>query len=52
MREGCAKRFLKVKGVFVHGKWFCNDECAELDPETQQLQKMLEQGIEFDQREE
>ena len=48
MRQGCAKRFLKVKGVFFHGRWFCGQECADLDPEAQQTQQMLERGIEFE----
>ncbi|CDW76639.1 sam domain containing protein [Stylonychia lemnae] len=45
--EECSKRFVKVVGTFVHGKWFCSEACAELDPETQRLRDMLENGIEF-----
>ena len=31
----------------MHGKWFCQKECSEKDPETKELKEMLERGIEF-----
>ena len=30
--EDCGKMFLKAQGEYVHGRWFCNDDCAEKDP--------------------
>ncbi len=39
--EGCNKTFLKSKGVYVHGKWFCCDEHAEKDPQTKELIAMM-----------
>ena len=35
--EGCDKSFLKAQGEYIHLKWFCNDECAEKDPETKSI---------------
>ena len=38
---------MKMQGAFVHGKWFCCDDCGNKDPETQKLKEMFEKGIEF-----
>lgn len=46
--SGCSKRFIKIVGVFVHGKWFCSEQCSDLDPETQKLKELLEKGIDFE----
>ena len=40
--------FLKSAGEYIHGKWFCNDDCAEKDPQTMDMIKMLAKGIDFD----
>jgi hypothetical protein len=45
--EGCERKFLKVAGMFVHGKWFCGEECSNNDPETVQLNELYDKGIEF-----
>lgn len=38
---------MKIVGHFIHGKWFCSEACADLDPETKQLQELMEKGIDF-----
>eukprot|EP00347_Sterkiella_histriomuscorum_P018524 403345183 len=43
----CSNRFVKVVGTLVHGKWFCSQKCANLDPDTKQMQELYEKGIEF-----
>ena len=45
--QGCDKKFAKVNGRFVHGKWFCNMECADKDPETKEIKDLYENGIDF-----
>ncbi len=45
---GCPNNFLKVKGAFVHGKWFCSENCASKDPETQKIAELYKHGIEFE----
>ena len=40
--------FLKAKGEYVHGKWFCTEEHANKDPQTKQMIDLLAKGIEFD----
>jgi hypothetical protein len=40
--------FLKAKGEYVHGKWFCCEEHAYKDPQTKQMIDLLAKGIEFD----
>jgi hypothetical protein len=44
----CENKFLKVKGSFVHGKWFCSESCSEKDPETKEMKELYEKGIEFE----
>jgi len=43
---------VKAAGLFVHGKWFCTEECSDKDPETAQLKEFYEKGIEFENKEE
>jgi len=38
---------VKVAGLFVHGKWFCTEECSEKDPDTKSMKDLYENGIEF-----
>ena len=45
--EGCAHKFMKVVGCFVHGKWFCSEECSKKDPDTQKIEDLYTNGIEF-----
>ena len=33
---------MKSVGHFMHGKWFCSKACADKDPETKNIQEMLE----------
>ncbi len=33
--------------MFLHGKWFCSEECSDKDPETKQLKELYQKGIEF-----
>lgn len=42
---------MKVAGCFVHGKWFCAEECSNKDPETIQMNELYDKGIEFDNNE-
>jgi len=39
--EGCNETFLKSKGAYVHGKWFCTDDHAEEDPQTKELLALM-----------
>jgi hypothetical protein len=34
--------------VFVHGKWFCSEECGDKDPEAQQIRELYERGVDFE----
>ena len=34
-------------GAFVHGKWFCDEGCAEKDPDTNKMKELYTHGIEF-----
>ena len=45
--EGCTHKFMKVVGCFVHGKWFCSEECSKKDPETQKIEDLYINGIDF-----
>jgi hypothetical protein len=47
MLQDCSEKFIKAKGLFVHGKWFCKEECSEKDPETQEIKNLYDKGIEF-----
>jgi hypothetical protein len=51
MSKECGKTFLKSKGLNLHGKWFCNDQCADNDPDTKKISEMLEKEVPFDSRE-
>jgi ubiquitin C-terminal hydrolase len=44
MFKECGKTFLKSNGLNCHGKWFCNDDCAEKDPDTKKIIDMLAKG--------
>ena len=36
----CEAKFTKSDGVFLLGKWFCKDECANKDSEIKRLLEM------------
>ena len=38
---------MKIKGTFIHGKWFCSENCSNQDPEVKELEEQLSKGIEF-----
>jgi len=40
--KGCEKSFLKSLGAYIHGRWFCCDEHADQDPETKNLNELIE----------
>lgn len=48
MLDTCNEKFIKAKGLFIHGKWFCKEECSENDPETKEIKDLYEKGIEFE----
>ena len=37
----CKKTFLKENGFSAHARWFCSNECAQEDPQTKQLDKLI-----------
>ena len=43
----CDKRFVKTVGHFIHGKWFCSEQCGDQDPDTLKIKQLYENGIEF-----
>jgi hypothetical protein len=49
--KGCLIKFLKVKGAFIHGKWFCTEACGEQDPDTKEMKDLYLKGIDFENRE-
>jgi len=38
---------MKVVGCFTHGRWFCSEECSKKDPETQKIEDLYTNGIDF-----
>ncbi len=35
----------------MHSRWYCSENCGRIDPQTADLRKLYDQGIEFEQRE-
>lgn len=33
--------------LYVYAKWFCNADCADQDPNSKNMNKLYEEGIEF-----
>ena len=38
----CEKVFLKADKPYLGGRWFCCDECAELDPRAKEIIDMID----------
>jgi len=45
--KGCSGKFFKTGAFFKLGKWFCEEKCADKDPEIKDVADLYEKGIEF-----